>query len=167
MYTNIHASIGIPTHDPSVREGEDISYLRPRGHCNRPNLEKYRYNNPLGNTHAIFVRRHLIHCQIHQTGHSLLMCLISECQVTTFREIDSPKRTTRPPITFICILISTARNNAISQHQVYYWQLWKIHQWDIQGNLPQQITANTVRLVTNLRNTWTNRLLWPRHSSSG
>jgi hypothetical protein len=34
--TNIHALSGIRTHDPSVREGEDISCLRPRGHCDRP-----------------------------------------------------------------------------------------------------------------------------------
>jgi hypothetical protein len=26
---------GISTYDPSVRAGEDISYLRPRGHCDR------------------------------------------------------------------------------------------------------------------------------------
>jgi hypothetical protein len=24
---------GIRTHDPSIQEGEDISCLRPRGHC--------------------------------------------------------------------------------------------------------------------------------------
>jgi hypothetical protein len=31
--TDIHASSGIRTHDPSVREDEDISCLRPHGHC--------------------------------------------------------------------------------------------------------------------------------------
>ncbi|PNF33698.1 hypothetical protein B7P43_G11420 [Cryptotermes secundus] len=31
-HANIHASSGIRTHDPSVRMGEDSSYLRPRGH---------------------------------------------------------------------------------------------------------------------------------------
>jgi hypothetical protein len=32
---DIHASSGTRTHDPSVRAGEDISCLRPRGHCDR------------------------------------------------------------------------------------------------------------------------------------
>jgi hypothetical protein len=32
-HTDIHASTGIRTHDPSVRAGEDCSCLRPRGHC--------------------------------------------------------------------------------------------------------------------------------------
>jgi hypothetical protein len=32
MHTDIHASSGIRTHDPSVRAGEDGSCLRPRGH---------------------------------------------------------------------------------------------------------------------------------------
>jgi hypothetical protein len=36
--TDIHASSGIRTHDPSVRAGEDISRLRLRGgHCDRHN----------------------------------------------------------------------------------------------------------------------------------
>jgi hypothetical protein len=35
LHTDIHASSGIQTHDPSVREGEDGSCLRPRGHCDR------------------------------------------------------------------------------------------------------------------------------------
>jgi hypothetical protein len=34
-HTDIHASSGIRAHDPSVREGEDGSCLRPRGHCDR------------------------------------------------------------------------------------------------------------------------------------
>jgi hypothetical protein len=34
-YTDIHASSGIRTHDPSVRAVEDGLYLRPRGHCDR------------------------------------------------------------------------------------------------------------------------------------
>jgi hypothetical protein len=34
--TNIHASSGIRTHDPSVQASEDISCLRPRAHCDRP-----------------------------------------------------------------------------------------------------------------------------------
>jgi hypothetical protein len=34
-HTDIHASSGIGTHDPSVGACEDISYLRPRGHCDR------------------------------------------------------------------------------------------------------------------------------------
>jgi hypothetical protein len=35
--TDIHASSGIRNHDPSVQAGEDSSYLRPRGHCDRLN----------------------------------------------------------------------------------------------------------------------------------
>jgi hypothetical protein len=34
-YTDIHALSGIRTHDPSVRESEDSSFLRPLGHCDR------------------------------------------------------------------------------------------------------------------------------------
>jgi hypothetical protein len=33
---NSQALSGIRTHDPSGRAGEDISCLRPRGHCDRP-----------------------------------------------------------------------------------------------------------------------------------
>jgi hypothetical protein len=33
--TDIHASSGIRTHDPSVRASEDSSCLRPHGHCDR------------------------------------------------------------------------------------------------------------------------------------
>jgi hypothetical protein len=33
--TDIHASSGIRTHDPSVRAGEDGSCSRPCGHCDR------------------------------------------------------------------------------------------------------------------------------------
>jgi hypothetical protein len=33
--TDIHALSGIRTRDPSVRASEDISCLRPRGHCDR------------------------------------------------------------------------------------------------------------------------------------
>jgi hypothetical protein len=36
--TDIHASGGIQTHDPSVRAGKDSSCLRPGGHCDRPRL---------------------------------------------------------------------------------------------------------------------------------
>jgi hypothetical protein len=35
METNIHASSGIRSHDPSAQAGEDISCLRPRSHCDR------------------------------------------------------------------------------------------------------------------------------------
>jgi hypothetical protein len=35
IYAGIHALTGIRTHDPSVPAGEDISCLRPRGHCHR------------------------------------------------------------------------------------------------------------------------------------
>jgi hypothetical protein len=34
-YTIVYASSGIRTHDVSVRVGEDNSYLRSRGHCDR------------------------------------------------------------------------------------------------------------------------------------
>jgi hypothetical protein len=34
--TDNHTLSGIRTHDPSVRAGEDMSCLRPRGQCNRP-----------------------------------------------------------------------------------------------------------------------------------
>jgi hypothetical protein len=34
-HTDIHVSSGIPTHNPSVRAGENISCLRPHGHCDR------------------------------------------------------------------------------------------------------------------------------------
>jgi hypothetical protein len=37
-YTGIYASSWIGTHDPSVREHEDCSRLKPRGHCDRPFL---------------------------------------------------------------------------------------------------------------------------------
>jgi hypothetical protein len=36
--TDIHALSGIQTYDPSVRASEDISCLRPRGHCDRPSV---------------------------------------------------------------------------------------------------------------------------------
>jgi hypothetical protein len=36
---NIHTLSGIRTHDPSVRAGEHISCLRPRGHCNRHDMD--------------------------------------------------------------------------------------------------------------------------------
>jgi hypothetical protein len=34
--TNIHALSGIQTHDPILRESEDISCLRPRDQCDQP-----------------------------------------------------------------------------------------------------------------------------------
>jgi hypothetical protein len=39
--TDIHASSGIRTHDPRIWAGEDSSCLRSRGHCDRPQTEKY------------------------------------------------------------------------------------------------------------------------------
>jgi hypothetical protein len=36
--TDMHTSSGIRTHDPSVRASEDISYHRPRGHCDRQHI---------------------------------------------------------------------------------------------------------------------------------
>jgi hypothetical protein len=42
--TNIHALSGIRTHDPSVRESEDSSCFRPRGHCDRRSMAQ-RYPN--------------------------------------------------------------------------------------------------------------------------
>jgi hypothetical protein len=35
-YSDSHSSSGIRTHNPSVREDEDSSCLRPRGHSDRP-----------------------------------------------------------------------------------------------------------------------------------
>jgi hypothetical protein len=35
MQTDVHALSGLRTHDPIVRTKEDISCLRPRGHCGR------------------------------------------------------------------------------------------------------------------------------------
>jgi hypothetical protein len=35
-HTHIHALSGIRTYDPNVRESEDRSCFRPRGHCDRP-----------------------------------------------------------------------------------------------------------------------------------
>jgi hypothetical protein len=35
MQTDIHASGRIRTHDPNVREGEDVFCLRPRGNYDR------------------------------------------------------------------------------------------------------------------------------------
>jgi hypothetical protein len=40
--TDIHASSGIRSHDPSVWGGEDISCLRPRGHCVGPIQFKHK-----------------------------------------------------------------------------------------------------------------------------
>jgi hypothetical protein len=37
----IHAFSGIQTHDTSVRAGEDIPCLRPRGHCDRLTPHKW------------------------------------------------------------------------------------------------------------------------------
>jgi hypothetical protein len=39
-HTNIHASNGIQTHDPSVRAGEDSSCFRPRGHCDQHDRDR-------------------------------------------------------------------------------------------------------------------------------
>jgi hypothetical protein len=41
--TDIHASSGIRTHDPSVRAGEDGLCLRSRGHCDRRNGSIMQY----------------------------------------------------------------------------------------------------------------------------
>jgi hypothetical protein len=38
--TGVHALSGIRIHDPSVPEGEESSCLRPRGHCDRPIINK-------------------------------------------------------------------------------------------------------------------------------
>jgi hypothetical protein len=42
---NIHALSGIRTHDPSVRAGENSSYLRPRGHRDRQLFTLILFNN--------------------------------------------------------------------------------------------------------------------------
>jgi hypothetical protein len=44
-HTDIHASSGIPTHDPSVRAGEDGSCIRQRGHCDRLVFFNRRFEN--------------------------------------------------------------------------------------------------------------------------
>jgi hypothetical protein len=41
--TDINASSGIRTHYPSVRESEDSSCLRPRGHCDRLSTIAWRH----------------------------------------------------------------------------------------------------------------------------
>jgi hypothetical protein len=41
--TNIYALSGIRTHDPSVRVGEGISFLRPRGHCDNDGSAYIKY----------------------------------------------------------------------------------------------------------------------------
>jgi hypothetical protein len=46
--TDIHASSGIRTRDPSVQAGEDSSCLRPRGHCYRL---YHQYDSVLGLNH--------------------------------------------------------------------------------------------------------------------
>jgi hypothetical protein len=44
MHTDIHALIMIRTHHPSVRQGEDSSYVRPRGHSDGQ-IRLYLYCN--------------------------------------------------------------------------------------------------------------------------
>jgi hypothetical protein len=48
-HTDIHASCGIRTHDPSVCAGEDSSCFRPPGHCDRPDsvICAYNYHSPI------------------------------------------------------------------------------------------------------------------------
>jgi hypothetical protein len=43
-HTDIHALSGIRNHDSSVRASEDSSFLRPHGHCDRPQLYLYGMN---------------------------------------------------------------------------------------------------------------------------
>jgi hypothetical protein len=43
--TDIYACSGIRTHDPSVWAGEDISCLRPRGHCDRLAMKLRKQKN--------------------------------------------------------------------------------------------------------------------------
>jgi hypothetical protein len=38
--TDIHALGGIRTHNFGVRAGENISCLKPRGHCDQPTLHR-------------------------------------------------------------------------------------------------------------------------------
>jgi hypothetical protein len=47
-HTDIHASSGIRTHDPSVRANEDSSCLRPRGHGDRHRMTLHRYFSIIG-----------------------------------------------------------------------------------------------------------------------
>jgi hypothetical protein len=44
MHTDIHASSGIQTHDPSVRVGGDGSCLKPRGQCDQLHNDLHNYN---------------------------------------------------------------------------------------------------------------------------
>jgi hypothetical protein len=43
-HTDIYALSGIRTHDPSVRVGEDISCVRPRGQCERYSVRNILIN---------------------------------------------------------------------------------------------------------------------------
>jgi hypothetical protein len=43
VHTDIHALIGMRTHDSSVRGNEDSSCLTPLGHCHRPRLTIISY----------------------------------------------------------------------------------------------------------------------------
>jgi hypothetical protein len=40
--TEIHASSEIGTHDPGVETGEDVLPLRPRRHCDRPSMDRWK-----------------------------------------------------------------------------------------------------------------------------
>jgi hypothetical protein len=40
-HTDIHASSGIRAYDPTVREGEDVTCIRPCGECDRPLAYNY------------------------------------------------------------------------------------------------------------------------------
>jgi hypothetical protein len=44
IHTDIHASSGIRTHDPSVWAGKDGSWLTPRGHCERQQYQITKEN---------------------------------------------------------------------------------------------------------------------------
>jgi hypothetical protein len=55
--TQIHASSGIRTQDPSIRAAEDSTCLRPRGHWDRP--LKIHLNVKLSST-SWFYKRHLL-----------------------------------------------------------------------------------------------------------
>jgi hypothetical protein len=64
---DIHSLSGIRTHDPSLRAGEDIWCLRPRGHCDRPWMDYVYVNRPI-------CKWVYIYAYIHDF--SLCLCLI-------------------------------------------------------------------------------------------
>jgi hypothetical protein len=67
MYTYIHTSSGLRTHDPSVRAREDTSCLRPRGFCARP---RFNLCNEIVGITVNTLR-----------GHTIYIIIIGECKI--------------------------------------------------------------------------------------